>query len=125
MKNVIPTERPTCNMVRIKLIMICRIKCSLIMTIYLTDISHSMAEVLDLTHDHALPFRLQFDDPSWRQHLNSLKPLGLAILLNTCNMETQEHYAQFCCHVTCEALHNENLVPVINRRYEQTLTSRL
>ncbi|XP_076235188.1 transmembrane protein 94-like protein l(2)k05819 isoform X2 [Calliopsis andreniformis] len=80
------------------------------------DMSHSAAEVLDLTHDHALPFRLQFDDHSWRQHLNSLKPLGLAILLNTCNMDTQEHYMQFCCHVTCEALYNENLVPVTNRR---------
>ncbi|CAK9816936.1 Transmembrane protein 94 [Anthophora quadrimaculata] len=82
------------------------------------DLSHSTAEVLDLTHDHALPFRLQFDDHSWRQHLNSLKPLGLAILLNTCNMDTQEHYMQFCCHVTCEALYNENLVPVTNRRYQ-------
>lgn len=82
-----------------------------------SDMSHSTAEVLDLTHDHALPFRLQFDDHAWRQHLNSLKPLGLAILLNTCNMQTQEHYMQFCCHVTCEALYNENLVPVTNRRY--------
>ncbi|XP_012258440.1 transmembrane protein 94 isoform X4 [Athalia rosae] len=80
------------------------------------DMSHSVAEVLDLTHDHALPFRLEFDDHTWKQHLNSLKPLGLAILLNTCNMETQEHYTQFCCHVTCEALYNENLVPVTNRR---------
>ncbi|XP_015590634.1 transmembrane protein 94 isoform X3 [Cephus cinctus] len=80
------------------------------------DMSHSVAEVLDLTHDHALPFKLQFDDHAWRLHLNSLKPLGLAILLNTCNMDTQEHYTQFCCHVTCEALYNENLVPVTNRR---------
>ncbi|XP_011498921.1 PREDICTED: uncharacterized protein KIAA0195 isoform X1 [Ceratosolen solmsi marchali] len=80
------------------------------------ELSQTMAEVLDLTHDRALPFKLQFDDHSWRQHLNSLKPLGLAILLNTCNMETQEHYTQFCCHVTCEALYNENLVPVTNRR---------
>ncbi|XP_058796297.1 transmembrane protein 94 isoform X3 [Phymastichus coffea] len=80
------------------------------------ETSHTVAEVLDLTHDRALPFKLQFDDHSWRQHLNSLKPLGLAILLNTCNMETQEHYTQFCCHVTCEALYNENLVPVTNRR---------
>ncbi|XP_026670235.1 transmembrane protein 94 isoform X5 [Ceratina calcarata] len=86
-------------------------------TSYVThDMSHSKAEVLDLTHDHALPFRLQFDDHSWRQHLNSLKPLGLAILLNTCNMDTQEGYMQFCGHITCEALYNENLVPVTNRR---------
>lgn len=90
-----------------------------------SDLSHSAAEVLDLTHDHALPFRLQFDDHSWRQHLNSLKPLGLAILLNTCNMDTQEHYMQFCCHVTCEALYNEDLVPVTNRRYvSMSLESR-
>ncbi|XP_051174017.1 transmembrane protein 94 isoform X2 [Leptopilina boulardi] len=80
------------------------------------DSSHTVAEVLDLTHDHALPFRLQFDDHSWRQYLNSLKPLGLAILLNTCNMDTQEHYTKFCSHVSCEALHSENLIPVTNRR---------
>lgn len=36
-------------------------------------------------------------------------------------METQEHYMQFCCHVTCEALYNENLVPVTNRRYGSSI----
>lgn len=36
--------------------------------------------------------------------------------MNTCNMDTQEHYTQFCSHITCEALHNEDLVPVTNRR---------
>ncbi|XP_059477239.1 transmembrane protein 94 isoform X2 [Neocloeon triangulifer] len=77
----------------------------------------TVAEVLDLTHDHSSPFRLHFDDPSWRKHLNSLKPLGLSILLNTCNMSTQEHYTQFCSHVTCEAMHSEHLVPVTNRRH--------
>lgn len=78
--------------------------------------SQTIGEVLDLTHDNACPFRLQFDDPSWSKHLRSLKPLGLAILLNTCNMDTQDHYTQFCSHVTCEALYNEDLVPVANRR---------
>ncbi|XP_046406252.1 transmembrane protein 94 isoform X2 [Ischnura elegans] len=78
--------------------------------------SQTVAEVLDLTHDHGSPFRLQFDDQTWRRHLSSLKPLGLAILLNTCNMDTQEHYARFCSHVTCEAMYNEDLVPVTNRR---------
>ncbi|KAG8227374.1 hypothetical protein J437_LFUL000382 [Ladona fulva] len=76
----------------------------------------TVAEVLDLTHDHGSPFRLQFDDQTWRRHLSSLKPLGLAILLNTCNMATQEHYSHFCSHVTCEAMYNEDLVPVTNRR---------
>lgn len=28
----------------------------------------------------------------------------------------QEHYTQFCSHITCEAMYNENLVPVTNRR---------
>jgi len=77
----------------------------------------TVTEVLDLTHDHSSPFLLHFDDPGWRKHLNSLKPLGLSILLNTCNMSTQEHYTQFCSHVTCEAMHSEHLVPVTNRRF--------
>ncbi|XP_014257141.1 transmembrane protein 94 isoform X3 [Cimex lectularius] len=72
-------------------------------------------EVLDLTHDLSCPFKLEFDDTKWQEHLGSLKPIGLAILLNTCNMATQEHYIQFCSHVTCEALYNEDLVPVTNR----------
>lgn len=35
-------------------------------------------------------------------------------------MDTQEHYVQFCSHVTCEALYNEDLVPVTNRRCVST-----
>lgn len=35
-----------------------------------------VAEVLDLTHDQHCPFRLEFDDHEWKQHINSLKPLG-------------------------------------------------
>lgn len=50
---------------------------------------HAFAEVLDLTHDQMDPFKLHFDDPEWNHHINSLKPLGLAILLNTCNLDTQ------------------------------------
>ncbi|CAH2003818.1 unnamed protein product [Acanthoscelides obtectus] len=76
----------------------------------------AIVEVLDLTHDHADPFKLRFDDHDWSRYLPSLKPLGLAILLNTCNVETQEKYAAFCSHITCEAIFNENLVPVTNRR---------
>jgi hypothetical protein len=47
------------------------------------------AEVLDLTHNHSDPFKLHFDDHDWSRFLTSLKPLGLAILLNTCSVETQ------------------------------------
>ncbi|XP_019880978.2 transmembrane protein 94 isoform X2 [Aethina tumida] len=74
------------------------------------------AEVLDLTHNHDDPFKLHFDDQEWDRHMSSLKPLGLAILLNTCNFDTQDHYTAFCQHITCEAMYNENLVPVTNRR---------
>jgi hypothetical protein len=76
------------------------------------------AEVLDLSHDCTAPFRLQFDDPSWQQYMGSLKPLGLAILLNTCNPSTQERYSQFCSHLACLSKFHEDTVPVTNRRYD-------
>lgn len=47
------------------------------------------AEVLDLTYNHSESFRLHFDDKNWQKYLSSLKPLGLGILLNTCNLDTQ------------------------------------
>lgn len=75
----------------------------------------AVAEVLDLTHDQHSPFRLEFDDHAWAQHLQSLKPLGLAILVNTCCPLTQAHYAQFCNHVTAVAMLDKDLVPVTNR----------
>ncbi|XP_030383039.1 transmembrane protein 94 isoform X2 [Scaptodrosophila lebanonensis] len=75
-----------------------------------------VAEVLDLTHDQHCPFRLEFDDHEWKAHIKSLKPLGLAILLNTCSPLTHEHYAQFCSHVTAVAMLDKDLVPVTNRR---------
>jgi hypothetical protein len=34
------------------------------------------AEVLDVTHDQNSPFKLEFDDHEWKNHLSSLKPLG-------------------------------------------------
>lgn len=39
--------------------------------------SGTVAEVLDLTHDQCSPFRIDFDDHSWKKHIDSLKPLGL------------------------------------------------
>ncbi|XP_059617967.1 transmembrane protein 94 isoform X2 [Phlebotomus argentipes] len=76
----------------------------------------SVAEVLDLTHDQHSPFKLEFDSQEWRNHLDSLKPLGLAILVNTCCPLTQAYYSQFCGHVTAVALFDKDLVPVTNRR---------
>lgn len=36
----------------------------------------TIAEVLDLTHDQHSPFRIDFDDHSWKTYIDSLKPLG-------------------------------------------------
>lgn len=41
----------------------------------------TVAEVLDLTHDQCSPFRIDFDDHSWKKHIDSLKPLGLFTFL--------------------------------------------
>lgn len=41
----------------------------------------TVAEVLDLTHDQYSPFRIDFDDHSWKKHIDSLKPLGEAMQL--------------------------------------------
>ncbi|XP_035791329.1 transmembrane protein 94-like isoform X2 [Anopheles albimanus] len=78
--------------------------------------SGAIAEVLDLTHDQHSPFRLEFDDHDFKNHLTSLKPLGIAILVNTCCPLTQAHYAKFCGHVTAVAMLDKDLVPVTNRR---------
>ncbi|KAJ6638088.1 Transmembrane protein [Pseudolycoriella hygida] len=75
----------------------------------------TVSEVLDLTHDQHSAFKLEFDDHEWKNHINSLKPLGLAILVNTCCPLTQEHYAKFCGHVTAVAMLDKDLVPVTNR----------
>ncbi|CAG9860047.1 unnamed protein product [Phyllotreta striolata] len=76
----------------------------------------AVIEVLDLTHHNNDPFKLHFDDQEWSKYMSNLKPLGLSILLNTCNIDTKDHYTTFCSHITCEAIYNENLVPVTNRR---------
>ncbi|CAH3997651.1 unnamed protein product [Pieris brassicae] len=76
----------------------------------------TIVEVLDLTHDQNAPFRVEFDEQRWRQHISRLKPLGLAALLNTCAPAHTHTYAHFCAHLTCEAQYSEDLVPVTNRR---------
>lgn len=48
----------------------------------------AVAEVLDLTHDQHSPFRLEFDDHEWKEHINSLKPLG--------NQESFRHHIFLC-----------------------------
>ena len=78
--------------------------------------SRTQYTVLDVTPDKRSMFGLQFDDPDWQRYLSNLKPLGLAILLNTCNAEGQDEYFQFCNHIGQESLLNETSVPVVNKR---------
>ncbi|KAK3767344.1 hypothetical protein RRG08_039160 [Elysia crispata] len=74
-------------------------------------------EVLDVTPDSAKDaFSLLFDDPRWKDHIAALKPLGLDILLNTCNENTSEWYTQFTDHVACAARENKETVAVVGRR---------
>ncbi|XP_065226328.1 transmembrane protein 94 isoform X2 [Planococcus citri] len=75
-------------------------------------------EILDITprDDTESAWKIEFDDSRWRTHLASLKPVGLAILLNTCNRYTHDSYSQFCAHITNYALFSQHLVPVGNRR---------
>ncbi|XP_052785861.1 transmembrane protein 94-like isoform X1 [Mya arenaria] len=79
-------------------------------------VKSTCVEVLDVTSDPKNSFAVLFDDPSWKQHMNSLKPLGLTILANTCNLNTAQWYSQFTDHVACAGLENEETVAVINRR---------
>lgn len=43
----------------------------------------TVAEVLDLTHDQCSPFRIDFDDHDWKNHIDCLKPLGKSRCLHT------------------------------------------
>jgi len=61
-------------------------------------------EILTVTHDHNNPFQVDFDDPQWRTYLPNLKPLGHSILLNTCNLWTEEKYTYFFQHLLCESV---------------------
>ncbi|XP_074647794.1 transmembrane protein 94-like isoform X2 [Tubulanus polymorphus] len=76
----------------------------------------SKVEVLDVTHDLKHPYGLLFDDPNWKNHIDSLKPLGLNILLNTCNTELADEYTKFSDHITCASYKKEDTIAVVNRR---------
>ncbi|KAK6187158.1 hypothetical protein SNE40_005244 [Patella caerulea] len=80
------------------------------------NVMPSHIEVLGISQDPKNVCVLHFDDPNWKTHVNSLKPLGLNILLNLCNVNTVDWYAKFSGHVACSALKKKETVAVINRR---------
>ena len=53
-------------------------------------------------------FKVEFDDPAWATYLERLKPLGLGILMNTCNLSTEEKYTNFFNHLICESIRLEH-----------------
>ncbi|CAB4054952.1 unnamed protein product [Lepeophtheirus salmonis] len=79
------------------------------------DESKITTEILNVTHDHQNPFKVEFDDPSWVTFLNDLKPIGLGILLNTCNLITEEKYTNFYNHLICESFQKDDLLPIATR----------
>lgn len=50
------------------------------------EASSVVPEILTVNHNVHNPFSVDFDDTAWEQHLASLRPLGLAGLLNSCSL---------------------------------------
>lgn len=61
-------------------------------------------EMLSLSQDQQNPVSIQFDDSGWQNHLSSLKPLGLNILLNLCNATITQQLCRFSDHLSNLAL---------------------
>lgn len=61
-------------------------------------------EMLSLSQDQQNPASIQFDDLSWQCHLPSLKPLGLNIMLNLCNVSVTQQLCRFSDHLSNLAL---------------------
>lgn len=61
------------------------------------------ATVLDLHPERSCATGLKFEDPKWRQHLPSLKPIGLAILLNDAE-DPAAHYSASMRYLVNETL---------------------
>ncbi|XP_051969183.1 transmembrane protein 94-like isoform X2 [Xyrauchen texanus] len=57
-------------------------------------------EMLSLSQDQQNPVSIQFDDLGWQNHLSSLKPLGLNILLNLCNSTVTQQLCRFSDHLS-------------------------
>ncbi|KAI9998101.1 hypothetical protein PInf_002435 [Phytophthora infestans] len=72
----------------------------------LNDKQGNNSTVLDLHAERNCDTGLQFEDPKWKQHLPSLKPIGLAIMVND-DENPARHYEE-----NMRYLVNEGLCPV-------------
>ena len=71
------------------------------------DLAAAVLELHGSPLEKGLVIAVEFDDPAWNKYMNYLKPLGLGILLNTCNISTEEKYTNFFNHLNCEAIRVE------------------
>uniref|UniRef100_M4C0G0 Cation-transporting P-type ATPase C-terminal domain-containing protein n=1 Tax=Hyaloperonospora arabidopsidis (strain Emoy2) TaxID=559515 RepID=M4C0G0_HYAAE len=72
----------------------------------LNDKQNNNSTVLDLHAERHCDTGLKFEDPRWKQHLPSLKPIGLAIMVND-DEHPARHYDE-----NMHYLANEGLCPV-------------
>lgn len=75
-------------------------------------------ETFNLTNDKTDGSRLHFDDANWHSNINLLKPLGLSILLNTCNKVTVDYYLKFSDLLKLEVDKHERLERASNEVYQ-------
>lgn len=70
----------------------------------------SKLETLNLSSDRLDSFQVRFDDINWHTSISILKPLGLSILLNTCNRHVSEYSARYhdLLQIESENFTNEN-----------------
>lgn len=68
-----------------------------------TCVEKKVIETFNITHDCTNGYHLKFDDKNWNNSLNSLKPLGLSILLNTCNEKVSDSYFKLCDFIRAQS----------------------
>ncbi len=72
-------------------------------SIVVNPTNKNVIETFNLTHDNSNGFTLKFDDINWCKNMNSLKPLGLSILLNTCNKKLISNHTKFTDFIKVES----------------------
>lgn len=75
----------------------------------LNNTDKTFIETFNLTHDN---IELKFDDANWIRNIDVLKPIGLSILINTCNMELSDRYVIFRDFIKTES--NQTPIPFHN-----------
>ncbi|GAB9475169.1 hypothetical protein Gpo141_00012271 [Globisporangium polare] len=73
--------------------------------IFLLNDKQGTSTVLDLHPERECETGLKFEDPKWKQHLPSLKPIGLAIMLNDAE-DPAAHYNTSMRYLVNETLSN-------------------